>query len=250
MLAWAEPLSAQQQQVQRDPAAVTTLQSAVAALGGEANVSAIQDCRADAKVQSLSPFWPDGTEAWKVSGKNLRREATYGGSRNEIVVIGPRGAAAISRDGKSKRLNVHSSAGEFVPFLVASELLRRLRDSRYALVAASAELAGGRSAIRIRSWLDTDEIDRSVTYQEWLIDAATGVPLRLDYRLAENANALATIPVSIAFADYRQVSGVAFPFSLTFTLDGNPWKRVLLDSVVLNSGISPSEFDVPVGGVQ
>lgn len=232
----------------RDPDATAIVVRAVAAMGGPA-ISQIRDCRAEGALEAAEGSWlTSGSFVWKDAGSEFRYEST--GKAGSSVYVSGQGRPAALASGKTTKLNAHVSEANFSPHLAALVLLRAASDPRYKLVWIGLEPFGAGPAAHVRISLEIDEVTSVTTVQDWYLDPISGLPLRVEYRLPSNANALSFLKAAVEFSDFRMVSGVAVPFQIVFYEDGVKVSVAKLSSVVFNSGLSPSEFAAPAGGVQ
>ncbi|MGH9670812.1 MAG: hypothetical protein ACRD3A_11965 [Terriglobales bacterium] len=233
--------------VQRDPLAVQFVQASIAAMGGETAIAQIQDSVMYAEVRALQKRWPSGAVTWKTSGSSVRYEFNAGDA-STTVVFGAKDAVVISGN-QYKRLAAHERDVLFIPHLLGPQLLRRLKDPDFSFAFLGTENVNGAAAARIRVRWEANDIETEISRQDWLIDVATGLPVRVEYWLVDDRNLANTIAGATDFSDFRFVSGVTVPFRMVSYFDGQPWQETLVSSTVFNGGVSPSEFDVP-GGVK
>jgi hypothetical protein len=245
------PIAAQQaQDVQRgrDPDALIVLQRAVSVMGGVA-ISQVRDCVASGVIEAAPKSWlTSGSFVWKDSGAEFRYENPSSSGRTTLV--SGRGRPAVLRADSFKRYNAHVSEAKIPPHLAALVLYKALSDERYKVAFLGEEVLNGTRVLRIQTSLDKDEVSAGTTVQEWLLDAASGLPLRVEYRLPSNQNALEYLPAAFEFSNFQYVSGVAVPARIAFYHGGQYSGVAVLTSVVFNVGISSSEFDAPAGGAR
>jgi hypothetical protein len=79
------------------------------------------------------------------------------------------------------------------------------------------------------------------------IDSSSGLPLKISYLRHEASGNAPAIAVEASFSDYRNISGVLYPFSIQRSLNGTPWATITIQSVVLNTGLTDSNFPVQTG---
>lgn len=236
------------QQMMRDPQAAGAAARAIAAMGG-ANIAQVRDCRAEGVLEAVEGSWlTSGSFVWKDAGSAFRYEST--GKAGSSVYVSGQGKPAVLASGKTTKLNAHVSEANFPQHLAALVLLRALSDSRYKLAWIGLEPLGASQAAHVRISLEIDEVTAVTTVQDWYFEPVSGLPLRVEYRLPSNANALSFLKAAVDFSDFRMVSGVAVPFQIVFYEDGVKVSVAKLSSVAFNSGLSPSEFTAPAGGVQ
>jgi hypothetical protein len=79
---------------------------------------------------------------------------------------------------------------------------------------------------------------------ELYLDAGTGLPFAIVYNTHSDKNLAQDIPVEIRFPDYRLVDGVQVPYQIHKYLNRARVLDVQVTTAVLNSGLSPSSFDL------
>jgi len=225
------------------------MEKALAALGGEAVASQVTDsvtagvldAAPDSKAQSR-------TFVWKVAGEEFRREVQDGSGLT--VFVSGHGKAESARPDKSRRVFHHVVQASPPLHLPALVLLRQLANADYSFTVAGTAAVQGRPAAVVRSVLGSNEVSRAVTPQVWFFDLETGLPLRVEYRVPDNLNALDTAEASVEFGDYRSLQGMLVPFRMVVTQGKSGAWTVTVQSVAFNTGISPTEFDAVDGGGQ
>lgn len=233
-----------QQAPQRDPQAVAAVQQAIAALGGAQALAAVADSVAVGQIAPTPGSWVKTSNfVWKDSGAEFRRERQTATATQ--VLLSGHGQPSATSNGITKKLFYHmtyTTPPFYVPGVV---LLRELSDSRYSLILLGPATVSGRSAIRVRTSLQTNPVAAAVTQQDWFLDVATGLPLRVEYRLPSTADAADFQSAAATFSDFRQVSGVLVPSSIAGEQQGAAVSLVTVTSVTFNSGVNPAEFDLP-----
>jgi len=247
----AQDFTTTDSQPKRDATAVGWVQLAINTMGGASAVGGIQDCVATGYLTPAAGNpQPAGAFKWKNSGSQFRYENPSNNGATSVFVSGSGAPALIQGDGSIKRLRSHMAKAPIAPHLVALVLLRVLNDQQISLASPEAAMVGGRASVRVHVWNGTNEAKRAMSDQVWYFDAATGLPLRLEYKVPENDNLLVTTDTAVDFTDFRSVSGVVVPFQFTFYAAGAAYSSGKLDSVSFNTGISPDQFAAPAGGVQ
>ena len=233
----------------RDPAAIALLQKAIATLGGQAVASQVTD---SVTTGTIDP--PPGSKAetrtfvWKVAGEEFRRE--FQGSAGSEVFVSGHGKPEGDRAGKGRRVMQHVAQASPPLHLPALVLLQQLANNDYSLTVVGNATVQGQPTTVVKSVLQSDVVTRAVTPQRWFLDPQTGLPLRVEYRLPDNENALHTTDASVEFGDYRSIQGTMVPFRMLVTQSGSgPWTVTVL-SVAFNTNISPTEFDAVKEGDQ
>ena len=91
----------------------------------------------------------------------------------------------------------------------------------------------------------TDELTSIICRQDWYFDAATLLPLRVDFLTAEAHNALNTAKMSYLFSNYQAISGVQIPLQVVVLFEGQQILELTFQSVQIGVTLSPSDFDAP-----
>lgn len=240
------PISGQRKVAERDADAIAVLQRAVSLMGGGA-IPQARDCVAEGTIEAVPGGWlTSGSFVWKDSGAEFRYENLSSSGR--ATLVSGRGRPTVLRADGFKRYNAHVSEAKIAPHLAALVLYRALSDERYKLVFLGEEVLNGTRVLRIRASLEKDEVSAVTTVQDWLLDAVSGLPVRVEHRLPSNQNALDYLPAALEFSNFQYVSGVAVPARISFYHGGQYSGVATLNSVVFNAGINSSEFDAPAGG--
>jgi outer membrane lipoprotein-sorting protein len=82
------------------------------------------------------------------------------------------------------------------------------------------------------------------------IDAKSGLPIKVSYTRRDASGASPGIAMEAVYSDYRNVSGVLYPFSIQASMNGTPWATITIQSVILNTGLTDSNFPVQTGVAQ
>jgi len=232
----------------RDAGALLAVSQAVGALGGS-TVAQIADCIVYGTIQPINNSSARaGNFVWKTSGAEFHREFSDG-TATQILVSG-HGHPSLSENGKTSRLLRHVAQAIPPLYLPALVLAGQANDPRYTLTFLGPAAASGQAAIRLHTSLDSDAVSALVTPQEWYLDATTGLPLRVEYRVPDSLDAGKWEVGAVDFSDYRRVAGVSVPFRMLVYEDLQPTSVVTLTSVTFNTGLSPADFDAPTGGAQ
>jgi len=233
--------------VQKDAAAVNTLQVAIQALGGNTAVLGIND---SVITGTLTPTkgsrMQPATFVWKTSGQEFRYEMQFQSSTR--VFASGHGRPAVSKKTGVKPLFYHMVYGALPFHAPALVLLSNIADPETALANAGTGVALGKAAAKVQVNTGTDKATSSITQQLWYIDAGSGLPSRVEYRTPQDTNMASWVDVAMEFGDFRQVSGVLVPFAITTYEDGIAVSVLSVSSVQFNVGVAPSEFDLLGGG--
>lgn len=86
----------------------------------------------------------------------------------------------------------------------------------------------------------TDEAGRPIRY---FIDAATHLPLMLQYQQVRAAKGLATVTMHLA--EFKAIDGVKMPHRIDVAIDGQASESWTLDAVKLNPRVKATAFQKP-----
>lgn len=230
----------------RDQQALDVVQKALTVMGGT-TIAAIQDCTVQAQsdaapgTQGLS-----GTMTWRMAGTEFRIDAPgpYG---TASVMTGHGKPVAIN--GTTKPLPMYVAQALFVPVAIGAVLAQELANPKMSLRFKDIETLGTESVAVITTALETDYPDNVVTPQTWYFDSSTGLPVRVEFRSPDIRQPTNFIPSAVELSNYHWVSGAAYPSNVVSYLDGRTQFVFTVESVVVNSGIGPSEFDSTGGAL-
>ena len=233
----------------RDPNGVAVVQQVVTALGGSAAVGQIQGCVATGNLQALpGSGLTSGSFTWKNSGHEFRYE-NPGPSGTRIMVSG-HGTPGLLDGGRLQKFSRQAAVSNLPPHLMALFLLRAVANPSVGAQVLGTAVVSGRQAILMQIAVGTWSPNSGPIGQRWYFDAATGLPLRVEYRIFADRDPRSSVQVAQEFADYRSISGVMVPFQITTYHDGHQDSITTLTSVAFNTAISPTDFDLPAGGAQ
>lgn len=236
--------------VQRDPQAIRILSQSLNAAGGSSQIAAVQDFTA---TGTITHFW---------AGEEVKGPATLRGRGADQIRLdsdlpsGPRswamknGAASLRAKGKdiaAPYQNGMDSGAMGQPLFI---ILAALRDPQISVSAVEQVKVNEREVLLIHTQrnLSTseghpDEFLSRRTAKEVLIDASTYLPIAVRSKVYPPKGFNGEFLQEIQFADFRSVNGVLVPFSMTETISGQKTWTFHADSIVLNTGLSESDFD-------
>jgi hypothetical protein len=231
---------------ERDAAAISTLQSAIAALGGTNAVTAIQDCILTGSIQNQN-----GTNTkftWTIAGSEFRIETTNGSGRTNVFLSG-HGSPAWVLNGNTSALNSYVARANLPFYLPPYVLLQELQNSVYTLKYVGAVQLNGTNVIQVHISDDSDTMGTLVTPQEWYFDSASFLPVRVQVREPANENPSNYSTATYDFSHFVSVNGVLVPYASSFS-DDTTNEVPTITTVTFNSGVSQSVFDPPQGVAQ
>jgi hypothetical protein len=232
---------------QRDAAAVSTLQSAVTALGGANAIGSIQDC-----VLAGSVLYGDGTSKnfnWTIAGSEFRRELDFPNGGMSVFFSG-HGSPAWTQNGTTSALHYHVARANLPLYLPPYLLFQELSNSIYTLKYVGVVQLNGKSVVQVHMSDDSDAVGTLVTPQEWYFDPVSFLPLQVQFRQPSNENAADYVNATYAFSQFAPFSGVLVPSTISYSQDNVPNKTITISSVTFNSGVSQNDFNPPQGGGQ
>jgi len=246
MLGLVAAASAAAHNPERDSAAISTLQSAITALGGSNAVAAIQDC-----ILTGSMLNADGTSNafnWTMAGNQFRIQvATAKGGTN--IFLSGHGSPAWVLNGNTSALNYYIARANLPFYLPAYVLLQELNNPKYTLRYVGVVALSGQSVVQVHASDDSDPMGTLVTPQEWYFDPISFLPLRVQYREPANENAAKYDTATYDMSQFALVNAVLVPYTISYSDDS--MKEVFsISTVTFNSGVPQSVFDPPQGGGQ
>jgi hypothetical protein len=246
----------------KDPTAASLVSNALKVMTPGAQVT---DITISAQVvrneNSDSETGPVTLEALSAGDASLTY-ALSGGQRSEIVNPSSNPPGAWSgTDGVWHGMALHNTwtpAAWFAPALVLEEFLN---DPSLTIVNLGQTSLNGEAVQHLRSWRTLTStsgapadlaIIQSLSTVDIYIDLTSNLPVALNFNLHPDSNAGVNIPVQILYSNWQSSSGMMLPFHVQRFFNGNLLDDISVSTATVNSGLSPSAFNVPAtsGGVQ
>jgi hypothetical protein len=226
----------------RDPQALGVVQNAIAAMGGAA-ITQIQNLtiRGQSTAEPGTPL-VSGPVTWRMAGAEFRMDVP--GPNGPASVMTGHGKPALI-DGKTSALKPYVTQAMFVPPAVAAVLMQKFENQKMSLRFKGTEVLNGESVSVVTTALEMDFPDNVVTPQTWYF-ASSGLPVRVEFRSPDIKEETRFIPSAVDLSNYQAVSGVAYPFKIVLSLDGQVQTVYTIQSVTANSGIAAGVFDTQV----
>jgi hypothetical protein len=240
--------TASPQQGVRDAQAVVVVQTALAAMGGTAIVSLVQNSVVQGTSVDLSAS-ESGAQSfvWTYSGKEFRNENDAATGSHILVSNG--GNPTDFHDGawvSPSPVVARTNLPYHIPALV---LLNELNNANYTFTFLGSTTVNGSNATHIQTCDNSDITGHFFTPQDWYFDSVTGLPLRVEYLYPISQDYRESLHGSIDFSSFNVVTGILVPFQLT--INEGPFSSVAsMNSVVFNSTLDPSVFAPSTGSVQ
>jgi hypothetical protein len=232
---------------ERDSAAISTLQSAITALGGSNVISAIQDC-----ILTGTISYNDGSSKtfnWTIAGIEFRRELDFPNGGSNIFFSG-HGSPAWTRNGTTSVLNYHVARANLPFYLPPYVLYQELDNPIYTLRYVGAAQLNGKNAIQVHISDDSDKAGTLVTPQEWYFDPVSFLPLQVQFRQPSNENAANYLNATFNLSQFTPFNGVLVPSTISYSQNNVANEVIAIGTVTFNTGVPPQVFDPPQGGGQ
>jgi hypothetical protein len=239
----------------RDPQALATVQTALAAMGGTAAIGQVQKSVTTGTTIDQPATQNSATNfTWTYAGSNFRDE-NDAPSRGHILVSNG-GTPQDFRNGAWSAVPAVISRINLPYHVPALVLLNEINNAGYSIVYIGSTTLNGQNAIHVLTRDDSDSAGHLFTPQDWYFDPSTGLPLSVQYQFPVSQNPVpvsqdpsASVQVSIGFSNYNAVGGILVPLQLNIV--AGPISCVAtISSVVFNSTIDPSGFTPNTGGAQ
>lgn len=137
-----------------------------------------------------------------------------------------------------------------IPPLVGPVLLSEFQDANHSFTNDGTTTLNSKT-VNVIETVSTVPVDTYyVTAQTWYLDAATRLPVRVEYKVPAVTNPGVSFTGALDFSDWRPVFGTLYPFHIVRYWEGRQVEVITVQSVNLNGTISASDFDPPTGGAQ
>ncbi len=231
---------------QRDSAAISTLQNAIAALGGSNAVAGIQDSILTGSITNQNGT--NTTFTWTMAGSEFRIEATTAKGGTNVFLSG-HGSPAWVLNGQASALNFYMARANPPFYLPAYVLFQESNNLAYTLKYVGPVQLNGNQVIQVHISDDSDPVGTQVTPQEWYFDPVSFLPVRVQYREPTDDDPANYANAVYDMSQFVLVSGVLVPYTISYSDD--TMKEVFsVGAVTFNSGVPQSVFDPPQGGGQ
>jgi len=238
------------QTVQRDQQALTILTQVLNVAGGETALAAIHDITA---TGTITYYWAgeevQGTVTVKGRGTGqFRLDASLqNGVRSWAVNNGTGFVKEL--DGSKKQIPYHNTVNFGSLTFPHAYMSAAQQDNSTSITYVGLETRDGRQIhhIRMRKVVPSDndpsEVLSKLSTRDFFVDPATfHVVGTLDMVHPLNASTI-DYPHEMLFSDYRTVSGVLVPFSVTEVATGQRTYAIQLNQATFNAGLKDSDFD-------
>jgi hypothetical protein len=226
---------------QHDSAAIAVLNQAQSAMGATSILSQFTSAECTGSIQAVNGSTsPSGTFVWK---HQFRAEFTSNG-QTQILVSGPSGPA-LSTNGTLRSLPSQVTLAMYPIHLPAIVIGVFLANQNYIITLGSPKQINSTTANHVIVSIGTDTVSQAQTPEDWYFDPTTGLPIRVEYRVADATDASQYTTAAADFSNYEAATGVLVPLSITNTEDGVAVTTTTLDPVQWNYPVVSSDFTLP-----
>ncbi len=209
-------------QTASDPQAVAVVQAAITAFGGATAISQAQSWTFQAQTQ----------------GPHSNGNIDY------VISTDTDTGKLVRADGTTKAAPlIHS---HFVPALVAVILLKQSQDPRLTLQFGGTSTINSKPTTTI---IFNSAVGQSPPLQIWTFDA-TNLPVTVDFRAPAIIGGRQSFPFVVLLDEYRQISGVMYPFQMNAFVPGKPSEVVSIQSLASSATAAVNEFNSTAGDLR
>jgi hypothetical protein len=226
----------------KDPTAVSVITQSLAAVG--ASSLAISDSVVTGKIS-----YPDGTGGtykMETKGSAIRQQVDL--PQTSSISVTSDGQGFVQTDGKRLTLPAHItkySTPYYFPLLTRMAAAVTLPNASVVYTGVEALDTGKVHHVVLSSLpLDGTPVDVETKSSEIhvFIDIQTFTVVKTQTFHFSPVTAMNRSLCETYYSDYRPVQGVSVPFHITEQLDTQPYLEIALTDVLVNSGVSPVDF--------
>ncbi len=237
-------------QAQRDPQAIAVVTHALTAAGGASAIAAVQDFTA---TGNITYYWADeevgGTVKVKHRGiTKFRLDASLAGGTRAVVARDGTGFVRKTDGGEmilGRPLAVNLGSTTF-PIM---RLSAALQDASTSLTYLGPVTHNGQQVYEVKARMTYSPSDDSsgrlgeLTEKEFFIDVNSLQVICVRDMAYLRDNFSVGIQHEVQFADFRQINGLAVPFSVTETINGQRTMAIQLNAITFNTNLTDSDFE-------
>jgi hypothetical protein len=221
----------------RDPQALTLLQASATAMG---NVVPSDSTATGTITTEAGTLTENGTITILTRGTDQSSEQIQ--TPHGAILVYSRGQASNGAPLSGQR--AMTSQSSFFPLPLIGGALNN-SDSGFKYIGL--ETVNGSSAHHIQFWNSfasnpTGLTLSAFTTRDIWIDATSYLPLRISYVQRAAGGSAPRIAVDVFFANYQNVGGILYPFSIQKSFNGTPSATITIQQVVFNTGLPDSNF--------
>jgi len=182
-------------------------------------------------------------------GSNYSREELSFVDDSRVIVFS-QGAAISKQNAKATKLNSAIALMAQSSLFPSSILAGMLNNPDVSVQYSGLESLGSAQAHHFiltdtfRSSPDLQDFSK-LTQRDLWVDSSSLLPVQLSYALSTGAGSGdIAVPVTVTYSDFAVSAGVTYAQHIGVSLNGTPWLSVSVTSISINSGLSPSEFQL------
>lgn len=232
----------------RQPQGISILQQSLAAMGG-ASIGSVNDFTASGTV---TYFWGSGPLEAPATAKGLgvadfRLDSDLPNGQQSLVAT--RASGSLKKpDGTTIPIPWEESVNLLSATLPGPVILAALSNTDFVVKADGKVTFHGQAAYKVEieqiisSAVDPKGTFSALTKRGLFIDASSYLVLGVEDELRPSDSAEPARHHELLYSDYRDVNGVAVPFSVTETVSGQRTWAFALSSISFNTGLTAADF--------
>jgi hypothetical protein len=236
--------AAQTQAPPQDPQAIAVLQKSVTAMG----TTVPSDSTATGTITTVAgSLTENGTITILTRGTDQTSEQIQ--TPHGSTLVYSQGQASSVTGSTPTPLTLERAVTSQSPFFPLALLAGALNSADTAYKYVGFETLNGTSVHHIQFWNSFASTSRlqsiaQFSIRDIWIDFQSGFPVKILYMRRDAGGSVPSFAMAVFFSDYRSVSGVLYPFSIQASFNGTPWATITIQNVILNTGLTDSNFPV------
>jgi hypothetical protein len=233
------------QVAQRDPQALRVLEAAFTAMG-----TLPADSAASGTVTTVAgSLIENGSITILTRGTDQTSEQIQ--TSNAFTYIYSRGRASTIDNGSPGKLPMDVSVSAACPYFPLPLIAGALANPDESFAYIGLETLNGTGVQHVQFWNTFASIPElqhlsHLSLRDVWIDTTTGLPQKISFTRPSESDSNVRIHVDVHLSEYRNVSGVIYPFRVEVSLNGTPWLTINLQNVTFNTGLDDRSFPVSV----
>jgi hypothetical protein len=226
----------------RTPEALGIVQDSVAALGGADAISNLRNFVVQGNFTATDYKAQSGNVVWEVAGQELRFD--FPASEGMRTIATGHGSSFVRSNGEARWMPDHTIRALFIPPLVARTLITAARNLETSIEFGGDGIVGKTPVKIVTISSQTSRLDSIATLQTWYFDSASGLPIRVEYRLPDREDVRHFLTASADVSNYKSISSVYFPLQANITVAGSESGTITISSIAINGPIQASDFEL------
>ena len=233
---------------QRDPLAVALLQKSVSVMGVPPS-----DSTATGSVTTVAgSLTQQGTVTILTKG-SAETSIQFQMPNNPSTVVFANGQANKVETSQTTVYPLELAASSQCLYFPLPFLSGVLNNADYSVQYVGQETVGSSTAnhIVVQNTFNSSSIYQFLspfTAADIWIDASSGLPVKIAMVRRFGGGSTPSYPISVSYSNYQVVSGVRYPFTVQEYVTATLWATTTIQSVVFNSGLTDSSFQLATGG--